>query len=87
MAVKGMDVEAGRTSASTLDKGAEQLDGLTTQLTASLTGFDWLGPDADRTRSDWESNNAKQLKMASDALRQFAELIRRQAQEQEQVSA
>jgi hypothetical protein len=86
MAVKGMDVEGGRQSATVITQGAEQLDGLTQQLTGSIQGFEWMGPDADRTRETWNSEYVRTLQMVSQTLRDFATLINNQAQEQEQVS-
>lgn len=86
MAVLGMDIEAGRQSATTINQGAEQLDQLTQQLSGSIKGFDWQGPDSVRTRSTWDSEHVRNLQTVSQSLREFATLINNQAQEQEQVS-
>ena len=87
MAVKGMDVEAGRQSSTTISQGAESLEQITQQLTSSLKGFEWHGPDADRVRSQWDSEHVRALQTVSGSLREFAQLIGNQAKEQEDVSA
>lgn len=86
MAVKGMNVEAGRQSAATINQGAEQLEALSGQLTSSIQGFEWYGPDAERTRSTWSTEHVRVLGQVTQSLRDFAMLINAQANEQEQVS-
>jgi hypothetical protein len=87
MTMKGMDIEAGRQSATVISQGASQLEQLTQQLTSSLEGFQWVGPDAERTRSTWQSEHRTQLTNITQALNEFSTLINNQAQEQEQVSS
>jgi uncharacterized phage infection (PIP) family protein YhgE len=86
MAMKGMDIEAGRQSAQTIAQGASQLEQLTAQLTNSLTQFEWIGPDADRTRQTWESEHRTHLTNIVSALNDFSTLINQEAQSQESVS-
>ena len=86
MALKGMDVDGGRQTAAVLDQGAGELDSLTQQLGAAIKGFDWLGPDADRTRSQWDGEQTRMLQAVSQSLRDFSQLIKTQAQDQEQAS-
>ena len=54
--MKGMDVDAGKTAATQITAGAQELDGLTTKMTQVIDGFEWIGPDADRTRDQWKSD-------------------------------
>lgn len=86
MALKGMDVQGGRDASARVNDGSQQIDEVTTNLTAVLNGFQWIGTDADRTRDQWDQM-AKQLAQTTDTLREFADLISKQAEEQEQVSA
>ena len=87
MTMKGMDIEAGRQSATQIQQGSSELEQLTNTLTQSLEGFQWIGPDADRTRQTWQSEHRTALTNISQALQEFSTLINNQAQEQEQVSS
>jgi hypothetical protein len=87
MAMKGMDVEAGRQSAQQINQGASELEALTGRLSQSIEGFEWNGPDAERTRQTWQSDYRTMLTQVSTSLQEFSSLINNQAQEQEQVSS
>lgn len=87
MAMKGMDVEAGRQSAQQINQGAAELESLTGRLTQTIDGFEWHGPDAERTRQTWNGEYRTMLTNVSNSLQEFAMLINNQAQEQEQVSS
>jgi hypothetical protein len=87
MTMKGMDIEAGRQSAQVIQQGSSELEQLTNTLTQSLEGFQWIGPDADRTRQTWQSEHRTALTTIAQALQEFSTLINNQAQEQEQVSS
>ena len=87
MAMKGMDVEGGRQSAQQINQGASELEALTGRLTQVIEGFEWVGPDAERTRQTWQSEYRPMLQLVTTSLQDFATVINGQAQEQEQVSA
>lgn len=86
MAMKGMDVEAGRQASQQINQGSQELEALTGKMTQVIQGFDWIGPDADRTRDSWSSDYVTMLQKVSQSLQEFSTLINNQAQEQEQVS-
>ncbi|WP_148614396.1 hypothetical protein [Nocardioides rubriscoriae] len=86
MAMKGMDVEAGRQASQQINQGSQELEALTGKMTQVIQGFDWIGPDADRTRDTWSSDYVSMLQKVSQSLQEFSTLINNQAQEQEQVS-
>lgn len=87
MAMKGMDVEGGRQAASQITQGMQELEALAGRLTQSIKSFEWVGPDADRSRSTWDTDYMSMLRQVGGALQEFSTLIQNQAQEQEQVSA
>ncbi|MDT9591878.1 hypothetical protein RDV89_02270 [Nocardioides zeae] len=87
MAMKGMDIEGGRQSAQQITQGAGELEQITARLTQSLEGFEWIGPDAERTRNSWNSEYRAMLTQVIAQLNDFSTLINNQAQEQEEVSA
>ena len=86
MPMKGMDVEGGRQSAQQITQGASELEQLTGRLTQVIEGFEWIGPDAERTRQAWQSDYRTMLTNVVASLQEFSTLINNQAQEQEQVS-
>ena len=86
MAMKGMDVEAGRQASQQITQGSQELEALTGRMTQVIQGFDWIGPDADRTRDTWSSDYVTMLQRVSQSLTEFSTLINNQAQEQETVS-
>ena len=86
MAMKGMDVEAGRQASQQITQGSQELEALTGRMTQVIQGFDWIGPDADRTRDSWNSDYVTMLQRVSQSLTEFSTLINNQAQEQETVS-
>ncbi|HEY0952713.1 hypothetical protein [Nocardioides sp.] len=86
MPMKGMDVEAGRQSAQQITQGASELEQLTGRLTQVIEGFEWIGPDAERTRQAWQSDYRTMLTQVVNSLQEFSTLINNQAHEQEQVS-
>lgn len=87
MAMKGMDVEAGRQASQQITQGSQELEALTGRMTQAITNFEWVGPDADRTRETWNGDYVTQLRNVVQSLEQFSQLINNQAQEQESVSA
>ncbi|MEO5665633.1 MAG: hypothetical protein ABIR39_20385 [Nocardioides sp.] len=87
MAIKGMDVQGGTTAAQAFARGAQEIEQFGAQYTQVMTSFEWLGPDADRTREVWTNDYMNMLRQVSQALETFSTLINNQAQEQEQVSA
>ena len=86
MALKGMDVEAGRQASQQINQGSQELEALSGKMTQVIQGFDWIGPDADRTRDTWSSDYVTMLQKVTQSLQEFSTLINNQAQEQEQVS-
>lgn len=86
MAMKGMDIEAGRQASQQITQGSQELETLTGRMTQVIDGFEWVGPDADRTRDSWKSDYVSMLTKVTQSLQEFSTLINNQAQEQEQVS-
>jgi hypothetical protein len=86
MAMKGMDVEAGRQASQQINQGSQELEALSGRMTQVIDGFEWIGPDADRTRDTWKSDYVAMLSKVTASLQDFSTLINNQAQEQETVS-
>lgn len=86
MAMKGMDVEGGRQASQQISTGSQELEQLKVRMTSVIEGFEWVGPDAERTREAWQSQYVTALTQVGQSLQEFSTLINQQAQEQEQVS-
>ena len=86
MAMKGMDVEAGRQASQQINQGSQELEQLSSRMTQVIEGFEWIGPDSDRTRDQWRGEYVTTLQRITQSLQEFSTLIDTQAQEQEDVS-
>lgn len=88
MAVHGADADQLRTAATQFSKGASALESSAKTLHSLIgTTTQWRGPDADRFRSQWSSTSARTITAAVNALREAADILRRNATEQEKASA
>lgn len=87
MAVSGADAHQLRETARRFQEAADRLQSSVKSLTA-ITGNAavWRGPDADRFRSEWNAQSVRGLNNATQALRDGAEALRRNADEQEAAS-
>lgn len=73
--------------AASLRAAGQTLDGQRQTLAAGVSGTRWPGPDAERFRGDWKSSHSRSLSAAALFLKQAAEELVRQANEQETASA
>ncbi|OBB77403.1 CHAP domain-containing protein [Mycobacterium sp. 852014-52144_SCH5372336] len=87
MAISGADVEQLRSAATRLQNGANALQESSRFLSGLINNATiWRGADAERFRSQWTSVSVPGITRAADALRQGAEELRRNANEQETAS-
>lgn len=82
----GMDTAGGLLASSQLETGAQEIKELASRLDALLFAFDWTGPDAERTRDTWQSQERPTLNSAALHLSGLALLIRQEAEAQDVVS-
>lgn len=86
MAVYGQDIEQVQQLATQLNSKAEEIQSVISQLSSAISKVQWMGPDADRFRSDWQGQHTAKLKAVVDALRTASQTAKRNAQEQQQAS-
>src|SRR5690625_1157818 len=84
--VQGADVEALRQSALPLADGAHHISVISIVITMRLKTLPWSGPDAARFTSSWYEEHVPRLQQVSEALREAAQHLARQADEQERAS-
>ncbi|SEQ81610.1 hypothetical protein SAMN05444745_111108 [Arthrobacter sp. OV608] len=87
MTMYGADVAELRSLAAQFDRAADQLDEHRTFLGNAVQHSPWLGPDAERFRGQWDSEHNARVATAARLLRDTAATVRRNADEQERVSA
>ncbi len=83
----GMDISAVRNLAQQFGAKADQIDEISRTLTSQLESTAWVGPDATRFRSDWQSQHVAALRNVSQALRDAQQAAMRNADQQEQASS
>src|ERR1700682_3200897 len=87
MVYNGADVAQLRASATQFNQVASAMESSAKAVHSMITnGATWSGPDADRFRSQWTSVSSPNIAAVVEGLRQGADLLRRNAAEQEQVS-
>ncbi|WP_082566795.1 hypothetical protein [Arthrobacter sp. Soil764] len=83
----GADVEQLRTLAQQFSKTADLLQQQSTQLSSQINNNPaWKGADAQRFRSDWNSNHRTLLQQTVSRLQQESKVLLRNADEQEKAS-
>ncbi len=87
MAFTGMSVEGVRSLASQMDNSAGEIEGIIGKLTGALGGTEWVGNDATKFRSDWESMHTQALRNVAEQLKATATTARGNADQQEAASA
>lgn len=86
MAWIGLDVEQVRGLAQQLHAKSQEINTIAQQLNSQLTSVTWQGPDAERFRSDWNSQYMSSLRQVAQALEAAGTAAGRNASEQEQAS-
>ncbi|MFC0456285.1 hypothetical protein ACFFGR_06940 [Arthrobacter liuii] len=83
----GADIEQLRTLAQQFSKTADLLQQQSTQLSSQINNNPaWKGADAQRFRSDWNSNHRTLLQQTVTRLQQESKVLLRNADEQEKAS-
>jgi hypothetical protein len=82
----GADVNQLKTLGSKLQAGSQEIDNQRSMLTKVLEGTQWMGPDADKFRNDWNGEHVAALTRVSQALQQASQQAARNAADQESAS-
>lgn len=70
-----------------MDSSAEQLERVRTDLLSFFQRVRWAGEDANRAKGEFRTGHAKRMQQVTSLLRDTADLVRKQAQEQAQASS
>ena len=82
----GMDIEAVKQLSTQMRQKADEISQIKNQLTTALNGAQWVGPDRERFKSDWEGQCVQALTQVSQTLEQAGQAANQNAQQQEQAS-
>jgi ABC-type transporter Mla subunit MlaD len=86
MAIFGADIEQVQQLSTQLNAKASDIQNVISQLSSAISSVTWMGPDADRFRSDWQGTHVAQLKQVVSALQQASQDAARNAREQQSAS-
>ncbi|QDW31203.1 hypothetical protein FFF93_016615 [Arthrobacter sp. KBS0702] len=87
MAIWGADVAQLKTLGSKLQAGSQEIENQKSMLTKVLAGTQWMGPDADKFRNEWNGEHMAALTRVSQALQQASQQATRNAADQESASS
>lgn len=82
----GMDIEAGRDLAASMSRASSDMSQLRDSLGRALQSSTWVGRDAEQFRSLWNGQLSLKLSSVVNALSEQAEVLLRNAHDQETVS-
>lgn len=87
MSFVGMNIEEVQQLAQQMQHAASELQQIIGQITGALNNAQWVGPDATRFRSDWQSLHTQALTGVANGLNQAAQTANTQAQKQQAASS
>ena len=86
MSFTGMDIGQVRALSAKMRSKADEIEGIMGDLTSSLSGTPWVGPDRQKFEGDWESQYCSALRNVAEGLRAAAQTADGNATQQEQAS-
>jgi uncharacterized protein YukE len=86
MSFTGMDIPAVRQLAQQMTSAADEIEQLKQRLTSALNSAQWVGPDQQRFKGEWDGNCVSSLTRVAEILRQASQAATQNAQQQEQAS-
>ncbi len=87
MGFYGADIGELRALAQSLTTGSESLETTRSTLDATVSGARWAGPDGDELRGRWSAELGPALVAAATTLRDAADTVRKNADQQETASS
>lgn len=87
MALFGQDIAQVQQLATQLNSKASDIESVISQLTSAVNSVQWMGPDAERFKSDWQGQHVPQLRQVVSALQTASQNANRNASEQQQASS
>ncbi|QAY69956.1 WXG100 family type VII secretion target [Xylanimonas protaetiae] len=82
----GMNPEDMKQLVALLNSKAKRIEEIQAHLSSLVRSTTWDGPDAERFKSDWDSDHAKKLQRVAHALEEIARSAHRELTQQTQTS-
>lgn len=86
MSFTGMDIGQVRSLATQFQAKADEIEGIMRQLTGALDSAQWVGPDRERFKGEWDGQYCASLRQVAEGLRGAARTADQNATQQEQAS-
>lgn len=83
----GMDIAAVRTLSKQMKVRADEIRGISQQLTGQINSTPWIGPDREQFHGDWTGQYTAALNSVVNGLEQASMRALRNSNEQEQASS
>jgi uncharacterized protein YukE len=83
----GMDVDQIRTLGNQMQQKADEIKQIAQAISSQLQSAQWMGPDAERFRSDWQGQHVTALNNVAEAVRGAGQSALNNATEQEATSS
>lgn len=84
---QGMDTDQVLSESEALERAAQRLEGVMDGLHSSVSGVEWIGPDADAFREQWGAVRRQGEGVVVPGLGERSRELQRHAEEQEQASS
>ena len=84
---QGMDTDQVLSESEALERAAQRLEGVMDGLHSSVSGVEWIGPDADAFREQWGAVRRQGEGIVVPGLGERSRELQRHAEEQEQASS
>jgi len=82
----GMDIAQVKDLANRMRTKADEIDGISRELTNALGNAQWVGPDRQKFEGDWNGQYVTALRNVTEALKEAAQRADSNATQQEQAS-
>jgi hypothetical protein len=86
MAIWGADVAQLKNLGSKLQAGSSEIENQKSMLTKALDSTQWMGPDAEKFRSEWSGQHVASLTKVAQALQEAGQKATKNADEQDHAS-
>lgn len=86
MPIWGADTAQLKALGTKLQAGSSEIEKQKSLLTRALDSTDWMGPDADKFRNDWQGSHVADLNRVARALEEAGKQATKNAAQQEEAS-
>lgn len=82
----GADIEQMQQLEAALNQQAEVIQNVITTIRGKVDGTNWVGPDADKFRAEWNGTHTQSLNRVVGEMKQTSALVKKNWLQQQQTS-